>query len=185
MKYFILIATLFTLPMHLRAQKLTFKQSDDYIKVKKHDAIIIEADSAFIVSSSRASYINDRLDQLDEIQELYQQLTLNRNRLLGEVKQTRKVLTKVIRNIERDSTTLSNDLIKTITELDTVLTTLRENNQELKDNNQQLARKVTDLEALVDELKKETKKLWWGAMEDKIISFAAGFGVGALIIVLL
>ncbi|MBL3655850.1 hypothetical protein [Fulvivirga sediminis] len=185
MKYFLFIAIIFSIPIHLKAQKLTFKPADDYKKVYRTDTVIIEADSAFIVSSVRASYINEKLDQLDEIQKLYEQLSSHKDQLLGEVKQARKVLTKVIKNIENDSASLSNNLIKTIAELDTVLSTLKDNNQELKANNQQLTSKINDLEYLIAELKKETKKLWWGALEDKIISFAAGVGVGALIIILL
>ena len=163
------------------SQNINFKQNDDFIKVTRGSIVEIKTDTAYVISTSRAVYINEKLDKLDEIQGLYNNLVTNRNELLDELKNTRGVLTKLVAHVQRDSTLLSDNITELISELDSSLTDLKNNNDELKQNNNQLRTKINQLERLVGDLKKETKHIWWTALGDKFITFIGGVGVGILI----
>ena len=166
-------------------QTIRFHNNDDYIKVKAGDNIEIKADSAYLVSAVRAESLNSKLDELDEIKVLYNDLADNRKELLEEIKKAHKLLTKLTSHMQGDNVVVSSNLSSLILDLDNSIADFKNNNLHLKQNNNELASKISQLERLVNNLRKETKGLWWNGITDKIISFAAGVGVGAVLVLVL
>lgn len=162
-----------------------FKSNDDYARLIHGDTLIVVADTAYVVSITRAEFINQKLDELDEIQTLYNDLTDNRNELLNELKKTHKTLGKLLVHMQGDATYINNDLTTLINELNQSLSDLKTNNETLKNNNVELGSKVAQLQRLVSELKKETRGLWWNGVADKLVAFAGGVGAGVLLVIIL
>lgn len=178
----VFLLTFLSLPLH--AQTITFGKNDDIIKVAKGSSVTINADTAYIVSTARAQYINKKLDQLDSIQILYNDLVDNRNELLNELKKAQKTLSKLLNHLQGDSTLLNANIVEIVANLDHTLTNLKKNNEELKKNNKALKTEIKHLEDLVKQLRNQTKGIWWNNVADKIVVFAGGVGLGLLIALL-
>lgn len=184
MKPLFLIIALCTLCSTLYSQNVKFSQNDDFIKVVKGSTVEIKADTAYIVSKSTADFLNSKLDELKEVQELYNGLLDNRNELKKELKTVQKLMSKLAANLEKDSAGISEDLTVIVGDLENTLTNLRENNQELSQNNASLLARTNELKRIVKDLRKETRGLWWNGLTDKLVAFAGGVGIGILIAVL-
>ena len=167
-----------------QGQSITFTNKSDVKKVYKGSIVKISADSAYIVGTIRAVYINDRLDELDSVQVLYNDLVDSRNELVRTLKETHKTLTQLLHQMHGDSAAISHNTAEIITALDQSLNNLKDNNEELKTNNKALSTEIKNLEILVKKLKKETKGLWWSNATDKIVAFVGGVGIGLLITIL-
>jgi regulator of replication initiation timing len=182
---FLIIITIAFYSNSIQGQDFSFRSSDDFVKVYKNQIIKIDADTAYIVSSSRAMFINERLAQLDTLRKVYNSLVDNRNSLLVELNKTQETLATIATLLEGNGGVISEDLEAIISSLDVTLKKLKTNNRILKSNNASLEKEVDDLHKLVKELKKETRGLWIDGLYDKLIVFAGGIGVGVLLALLL
>lgn len=167
--------------LSLNAQNINFHKNDDFIKVVEGNIVEIKADTAFVVSKSRAEFLNNKLDELQKVQEMYTGLLDNRNELNQELKTIQKLMTKLAANLEKDSAGLSGNLTVIVADLDKTLVDLKDNNQTLSDNNASLLAKTDELKRIVKDLKKETRGLWWNGLTDKLVAFAGGVGIGILL----
>lgn len=165
----------------LNAQNIRFSNNDDFIKVTKGSLVEVKADTAYVVSKGRADFLNQKLDELEEVQNLYNGLLENRNELKKEIKIIHKLMTKLSDNLEKDSTVFSNNLTAIVDDLDKTLTDLKANNQTLSQNNTSLQHRTNELKRIVKDLRKETRGLWWNGLTDKLVAFAGGVGIGVLI----
>ncbi|KAF5076406.1 hypothetical protein DSECCO2_161040 [anaerobic digester metagenome] len=166
------------------AQRVVFNSNSDYLKVARGAVVTITADSAFVVSKSRAHYLNERLDELSHVKELYSNLSLKHTTLLDGIKRVEVLLGKLISDEKAATEALDADFEALLNSLDTTLTTLKQNNTELQINNLQLEASVANLKRIEKELKRETRWMWWNGLTDKIIVFAGGVGFGVLIALL-
>ena len=164
--------------------QVVLKNGDDFIKVVKSDLVRIECDTAFVVSKNRALYLNDQLDELDELKSIYKDLKVNREVLLNELKKAEKALYHLADRIQHEEALLSANMEDVIEQLDTSLRQFNLNNEQLKENNDLLLHKTEELEQIIKELKKETKHLWWNGVADKVVAFAGGALVGILIAII-
>ena len=178
----ILSTLLLLVCLSMQAQNVKFSQNDDFTRVTKGTIVNIEADTAYLVSTVRAAFLNEKLDELDEIQGLYNSLLDNRNELKKELKSVQKLLSKLAKKMEADSANLSSNFTFIITDLDKTLNDLKENNQSLAQNNQDLKGRINELKRIVKDLKKETRGIWWNGLTDKLVAFAGGVGVGILLV---
>ncbi|MDA3865529.1 MAG: hypothetical protein PF489_02140 [Salinivirgaceae bacterium] len=183
------IATLFLVflgfCLSANAQTVTFHSNDDKIKASRGSTVVIEADTAYIISSARAHKLNRQLDELGQIKRIYNQLLTNRNKLLRELTAIEETLGKVVLRMEADSGFLNQNMTGIIADIDRTLLELKQNNETLATNNRALSQKVDALSNLVKNLRKETRWIWWNGLADKIVVFGAGIGVGAIAILIL
>lgn len=182
--FIVIIITLF-LPEINDAQDITFRSTDDFIEVYKGTEVTIKADTAYILSKSRASFIDKRLDQLDSLKRVYNSLFDNREELLSELEATQEILEKISDLLSENGTIINDDFREIIEELDKTITNLKTNNEQLKTNNKSLKKEIDDLHSLVKKLRKETRAIWWDGLTDKVVVFVGGVGVGALLFLLL
>ena len=175
---FILLAIVY---QSASAQNLKFSNKDDFRKTLKGDVIEINADTAYVVSKSRAKFLNQKLDELKEIQQLYNDMAGNHKDLLNELTRIQKLVDKLSTRLEEDSSMITQNLSSIINDLDETLADLKNNNQTLKRSNSELLSKVDQLEKIVKDLKKETKWMWWNGLADKLVALAAGIGIGILV----
>lgn len=166
------------------AQRVVFNNSSDYLKVARGAVVTITADSAFVVSKSRAHYLNERLDELSHVKELYNNLSLKHTTLLDGIKRVEVLLGKLISDEKAATEALDADFEWLLNSLDTTLTSLKRNNTELQSNNKQLETTVTNLKSIEKELKRKARWIWWNGLTDKAIVFTGGVGVGLLIALL-
>ncbi|MBN1987768.1 MAG: hypothetical protein JW783_00040 [Bacteroidales bacterium] len=166
------------------AQRVVFNNSSDYLKVARGAVVTIATDSAFVVSKSRAHYLNERLDELSHVKTLYNNLSQEHSALLDGIKGVEVLLGKLISDEKAATEALDADFEALLNSLDTTLTSLKRNNTELQSNNKQLETTVTNLKSIEKELKRKARWIWWNGLTDKIIVFAGGVGVGVLIALL-
>ena len=174
-----------SLPSLLWAQEKNFLSTDDKRMVVQGDVINIKADTAFVINKSIAAFLNQKLDELAEIQILYNDIVDNRNQLVVELKTLEAQLVRLERQLERDEQIIDEELTTIISEMDIALADLKQNNQVLKGNNDELQTKVHQLERIVKELRKEIRNIWWNGLTDKLVAFGVGVAAGALIIIIL
>lgn len=165
----------------ISAQTIKFSDKDDLKRAFRGDVIEINTDTAYVVSKSRAEFLNQKLDELKEIQRLYNNLANNHNELFKELNRIQKLVGKLSSRLEEDSSMISRNLSSIIDDLDETLADLKNNNQMLKRSNSELLSKIDQLEKIVGNLKKETKWMWWRGHVDKIVALAAGVGIGILV----
>lgn len=179
---FIIIAVILCTSSVLQAQrKVKFSSADDAVKVEKGTIIEITADSAYVVSGTRASIINQKIVELDSIRVIYNKMAGNHNSLLSEVDEVQKLLSQVYKKMQQDSSMMSTQFDQVITDLDQSLINLKANNAQLKINNKNLLEETSKLKTIVKDLKKETRRIWWDGLTDKVVAFAGGVGIGVLV----
>ena len=164
-----------------RTQNIKFSNNDDFIKTVRGEVIEINTDTAYVVSKSRVEFLNHKLDELQEIQQLYGDMDSNHKELLTELTRIQKLVDKLSSRLEEDSSLISLNLSSIINDLDETLADLKTNNQTLKKSNSDLLSKVDQLERIVKDLKKETKWMWWNGLADKVVAVVAGIGIGILV----
>lgn len=165
----------------LNAQNVNFSNNDDFIKVTQGNVVTIKADTAYVVSKGRAAFLNEKLDELQEIQKMYNGIVANEKELKKELKNVQKLIGKLAASLEKDSAAISNNVIEIVDDLDDTLSELRESNTSLKQNNQTLLARTVELKRIVKDLRKETRGLWWNGLTDKLVAFAGGVGIGILL----
>lgn len=175
-----LYTTLYLIVAFASAQEVVF-DGKDVLRVSAGTFVRIEADSAFILNRKTKDFLNKQLDQLDEVQATYNDLVDNRNALLEETESIRKMVAKLALKLESDSATVGDNLDQILEDLEKTLSELRGNNQQLRSNNESLEGRIEELERIRDELKKETRAIWWNGLLDKLVALAGGIGVGILI----
>lgn len=165
----------------ISAQTIKFSDKDDLKRAFRGDVIEINTDTAYVVSKSRAEFLNQKLDELKEIQRLYNNFSNNHNQLFKELNRIQKLVGKLSSRLKGDSSMISRNLSSIIDDLDETLVDLKNNNQTLKRSNSELLSKIDQLEKIVSNLKKETRWMWWNGLADKIVALAAGVGIGILV----
>lgn len=179
-RYWIIVVA-FLMAAGVQAQHKKFLQKDDLIKVFKGDHVDIKADTAYVVSLKRSKFINDKLDELDEVRQLYNKSAEQNNKLLKNLNDLEKIVTDLSKRMEGDSANANGRLNKLLADMDNALVDLKLNNNDLKKNNQALNSRVHSLEVIIKKLRKETKGLWWNGLTDKLIALAGGIGIGLII----
>ena len=177
----IMIVLLAIVSESISAQTIKFSDKDDLKRAFRGDVIEINTDTAYVVSKSRAEFLNQKLDELKEIQRLYNNLANNHNELFKELNRIQKLVSKLSSRLKGDSSMISRNLSSIIDDLDETLADLKNNNQTLKRSNSELLSKVNQLEKIVANLKKETRWMWWNGLADKFVALAGGVGIGILI----
>lgn len=165
----------------ISAQNIKFSDKDDLKRTFRGDVIEINTDTAYVVNKSRAEFLNQKLNELKEIQQLYNNLANNHNELFKELNRIQKLVGKLSSRLKGDSSMISRNLSSIIDDLDETLVDLKNNNQTLKRSNSELLSKIDQLEKIVSNLKKETRWMWWNGLADKIVTLAAGVGIGILV----
>jgi len=163
------------------AQNIKFSDKDDFRKTFRGEVIEINTDTAYVVSKSRAKFLNQKLDELKEIQRLYNNLANNHKELFKELNRIQKLVSKLSSRLKGDSSMISQKLSSIIDDLDETLADLKNNNQTLKRSNSELLSKIDQLEKIVNSLKKETRWMWWNGLTDKLVALVAGVGIGILV----
>lgn len=162
-------------------QEIKFRNSDQKLLLKKGDLVRIQADTAYIISRSRALLLNEKLGELKSTRELNADLqTLNKD-LLSKVKEVEKLVSKLLKRMEANSAEADVDLEQILTDLDKNLISLKQNNTELAKNNQDLKKQIGEMDHTIAKLKQEIRGIWWNGLTDKIVVGALGIGVGFLI----
>ncbi len=171
--------------INVNAQLKTFDQYSDVSKYYKGDTIAIKTDSVFILSGGRAEYLNQRLNELDTIRRMYSDLSIQREEFHLKIDELDSLLKKLQIQMKNDSLQLRNNLQIVIDELAVLSQDLKENNQSLKNTNRELENRIESLNAVIKDLKREMRWIWWNGLNDKIVAFSAGILIGALVIFLI
>ncbi|WP_109833033.1 hypothetical protein [Reichenbachiella versicolor] len=185
-KYLILFfGSLLFLNQNGYSQKVIFGKHQDLVNLKKGDIVEIKADTAYVISRRRAKVLNEKIDELEEVKVLYNGLAGQYNGLNVELEKVQSSLSEVVSKMESDSLQLSDHFVEIIGDLDQSIENLKSNNKSLKTNNSKMRDEISKLHKVIKAMKKETRRIWWDGLTDKIVAFAGGAGIGLLIGVLL
>lgn len=184
MKTHYLYLLLFLMATLVTAQEIKFRNSDQKLIVKKGDLIEVYADTAYIISRSRALLLNEKLDELEKTRKLNTDLKTINDDLLTKVKEVEKLVAKLLKRMESSSAEVNVDLEEILVDLDKNLVSLKQNNSELAKNNQDLKKQIGEMDQTISKLKQEIRGIWWNGFTDKIVVGALGLGLGYLIGVL-
>ncbi|MEP5612436.1 MAG: hypothetical protein ABJP45_09320 [Cyclobacteriaceae bacterium] len=163
------------------SQSKKFRSSDQKMLVVKGDIIEVNADSAYIISSSRALILNEKLDELTSARKLNGELKSVNDQLLTKVKEVEKLVSKILSRMESDKTDIGEGFDDILAELDKSLDVMKENNKDLAANNSNLKLQITAMDDTINKLKKEIRGIWWNGVADKIVVGILGLGIGLLI----
>lgn len=166
------------------AQSVTFRQTDQKLKVYKGDRVEIVADTAFIVSKNRAFLLNEKLAELESARLLNREVFEKHQELKTKVLEIEKLLGNLLQKMENDNNAVKLDFTEILNQLDASLVTLRQNNNELAQHNRDLKAQINTLQSTIKVLKKEIRGIWWNGFLDKIVvgvaSLTIGFILGSL-----
>jgi hypothetical protein len=162
-------------------QEIKFRNSDQKLVLKKGDLVRIQADTAYLISNSRARLLNEKLDELANARVLNTDLQTINQDLLGKVKEVEKLVEKLLKRMEADADEADIDLEQILIDLDKNLESMKQNNSELARNNQDLKKQIEEMDDTISKLKQEIRGIWWNGMTDKIVVGALGVGLGLLI----
>lgn len=160
-----------------------FNGEEEYLKVYKNQVIVIEADSAYIINTRTAEFLNRKLNELDTIRTLFRDISLEKESLFNQIDKLEKTIIKVKNRFSEDSVYIRSELETVIKDLETLSKELEDNNNSLNINNIKLKNNIKELEALNREMKKELRHIWWSGMTDKIVVFIGGIVIGAAIVI--
>lgn len=163
------------------SQTKKFRSSDQKMLVKEGDIIEVNTDSAYIISSSRALLLNEKLDELSDARKLNVELKSVNVELLNKVKEVEKLVSKILKKMESDSTVIEEGFDEILKELDQSLDVMKENNRELATNNNDLKQQIAAMDDTISKLKKEIRGIWWNGLTDKIVAGVLGIGIGFLL----
>ncbi len=163
------------------SQNVKFRSSDQKLLVSKGDLVEISADSAYIISSSRALLLNEKLEELSTARKLNAELKFVNGELLDKVKEVEKLVSKILKKMDSDSDVVEEGFDDILLELDMSLNVMKENNRELATNNSNLKQQIAAMDDTISKLKKEIRGIWWNGLVDKIVVGALGVGVGFLL----
>lgn len=180
-KKLLLIFSLLVSIFQAESQTKKFRPSDQKMLVKAGDKVEINADSAYIISASRALLLNEKLDELVGAQELNSELKSVNKELLSKIKEVDKLVSKILSRMESDNLEVNADFDQLLIELDANLDSMKENNKELASNNNQLKQQIAAMDATISKLKKEIRGIWWNGLADKIVVGIVGIGIGFII----
>lgn len=182
---FVFLSLLIALRGTLSAQKKEFRKDSDVMKVHRGDVVDIRADSAFVLSGNRADYLNQRLNELDTIRRIYEGMDSQKEELIRQVDELSTLISNLKTGMVQDSIRIRHELGVVINELHAITSDLKQNNRDLKDNNRELQSRIESLQNVIRDLKREMRWIWWNGLTDKIVVFAAGVGLGALLVLVL
>jgi septal ring factor EnvC (AmiA/AmiB activator) len=185
MKKIICLATGAIIMGLINAQNVRFNDNSGVVKVYRGNTINIEVDTAYVIGKIKAEFINQKIDELNEIKAIYNNMVDNHNKLLSDLNTVQELLEKLQDKAINDSLVMSQNFKRLLNELDTSLTELKTNNNHLKKNNSELNDQIANLERIVKQLRKETRGLWWDGVTDKIVAFIGGVGAGMLLMAIL
>lgn len=168
----------------LSAQEVHFRQRDQKIMVIKGDLVQIDADTAYVISVTRADQLNEKLYELIHSRKINEELHMINKELLDKVKEVERLVSKLLNRMEEDQAGVSLDLEGIIQQLDASLVTLRSNNEQLAANNKELQGQIKDMDTTIRKLKKEIRGIWWNGVADKVVTGVVGVGLGILLVVL-
>ncbi|WP_258104422.1 hypothetical protein [Marinoscillum sp. MHG1-6] len=166
------------------AQERHFRESDQKLMVHHGEMVKIDTDTAFVISSSRAQLLNEKLDELVEMRLTNLELQVINQSLLEKVKEVEVLVSKLIVRMEDDATQTSIAFDDIVAQLDTSLVTLGNNNEELHRNNLELESQIQQMEHTIKKLKRNIRGIWWNGVTDKLVAGGIGFGLGVLLMVL-
>ncbi|MGL1889659.1 MAG: hypothetical protein OCD76_24305 [Reichenbachiella sp.] len=178
--YYLILFTIISLQVSA-TQVVDFKQHDDSLKVYQGQTVFVQADSAFVISTQRATILNQKLQELQAVHMANQQLMQTHEEILGKVREIERLTAQLLRKMERDQHNISLNMNEIIIELDRSIIVLKNNNAELQSNNEQLSLQLAEMERTVKHLKKQIRRIWWKSTAVKIIVAVAALGVGLAI----
>lgn len=168
----------------LAGQEIKFRSSDQKLILKKGDLVRVQADTAYMISQSRALLLNEKLDELGNARRLNADLQTINQDLLSKVKEVEKLVAKLLKRMEASSSEVDVDLEQILNDLDKNLVSLKQNNSNLAKNNHDLKKQIGEMDNTINRLKQEIRGIWWNGFTDKIVVGAIGIGLGYLIGVL-
>lgn len=177
----LLLVLLFFFSGLIKAQVIEFCDSTDAKKIKKGENVIIKSDSAYIVSASRAKFLNEKLDELQEIKLAYSELTQNYSATILKIAKVQTLISKLIVKLQADSTHINKNLSALLLDLDKTLVELKDNNNNFAGNNVELRTETARLEKIIKDLKRQNRWIWWNGLTDKLVVMSVGIGIGFLL----
>lgn len=183
MKYLISFALLAIVAFG-QAQDVRFRDSDQKVLVTKGQTVKVEADTAYLISKSRANALNEKLNELATLRANYTSLQGSNHELIDKLKTVQALVSKLMQEMEDDKKTVDADLAGIVRELESSVSALKENNLRLESNNHQLEGQIDVLNSTIKKLKKEIRGIWWNGLADKLVVGLAGVGIGMLLVAL-
>ncbi|MTI22981.1 hypothetical protein E1176_18265 [Fulvivirga sp. RKSG066] len=160
------------------AQQVVFEEKDHIKEVQRGTTVEIKADTAFVISKTRAMLLNAKLDELKEMRESNLELQNVNKQLLNKVKEVEKLVARLLTKMEATNEDINLDLNQIIAQLDQSLLKLKENNQELASHNNDLKSQINSMEHTIKLLRKEIRGIWWNGVTDKLVVGLAALTLG-------
>lgn len=181
MKNYAIVLLLLISSNRILGQEIKFRNSDQKLVLKKGDVVSIQADTAYLISRSRAILLNDKLNELENARELNANLQTINEELLSKVKDVEKLVSRLLERMESNADDANVDLEQILIDLDRNLVSLKQNNSELARNNHDLKKQIGEMDNTIKRLKQEIRGIWWNGITDKIVVGVLAFGVGFLL----
>lgn len=165
----------------VQAQNVHFRNTDQKVQVVKDDLVRIDADTAYLISKSRASMLNEKLEELTYMRRTHEELQTLNQAQLDKLKEVEGLVTKLLEQTEGGTSDITQNLDLFVNELDGHMKTLKENNTQLGENNKTLEHQIAAMDQTISKLKKNIRGIWWNGVADKLVIGVAGLGVGLVI----
>lgn len=162
-------------------QDRIFSSSDFRMKVYQGDRVLIQADSAYIVSTAQTLLLNEKLKALQQAQLANQHLLENHHALLEKVQKIEWMTAQLLQRLQKDHRMLNSNLVQLLAELDQSIAYLQHTNEELAINNAELTQQLTHMDETVKHLRTANRKLAWQQARKKIGIALGAFGLGFLL----
>jgi DNA repair exonuclease SbcCD ATPase subunit len=182
MKLIQLLVVFAIITVSVNSQTIRFNNQSDVTKVYNGQTVKIEVDTAYVIGKTKAQFINQKIEELNQIKFIYNNMAENHNRLLIDLSKLQELLEKLKEKTITDSVAISSNFKQLLTQLDISLNELKVNNEQLKKNNSELETQISKLEKIIKQLRKEARGIWWNGVADKLVAFAGGVGVGVLLV---
>jgi hypothetical protein len=163
------------------AQEVPFGPADQRLKVYYGDRVYILADSAYVISIERALLLNEKLRELQAVQQVNVLLVQQHNAFYRKVQEIERLLGELLLRLQEDDQHIQLDMDALLANLDRSIAALQAANQSLEATNKDLQSQLADLQQTVKHLRKEIRRIRWRNARDKVFFGIAGFFVGVVV----
>lgn len=176
-----IVLTVLCLGFSAFSQSVTFRQTDQKVKVYKGAQVEIVADTAYIISNDRALLLNEKLTELESTRKLNRDIFEEHKQLKSKVLEIEKLVGNLLQKLQKENRDIEFDLADILNQLDASLITLRQNNNELAQHNRDLKTQINTLQSTIKVLKKEIRGIWWNGVLDKVVVGVASLTIGFIL----
>lgn len=166
------------------AQVREFGQADEGLTAFKGDTILIQADTAAVVSSRVTRQLSSNLDEYRALRAKHEDLIETNHLMISYLRSVQQNMAQVIRNHEEGQLQL--DELREVSEgLIDITGDIDQNNELMTAINEDFEQRIEALEAENKDLNNQIRHLWFDGVTDKLITGGLGMILGVMLVLAL